>query len=86
MKTAYLLLARYDGLPIISVEEVCRDFFRHLTPVKFLRKVADGSIHLPLIRMEASQKSAKGVYVDDLAAYLDAQRAEALREYDQLHG
>lgn len=86
MKTAYLLLARYDGLPIISVEDVCRDFFQHLTPVKFLRKVADGAIRLPLIRMEASQKSAKGVHVDDLAAYLDAQRAEAQREYDQLHG
>lgn len=86
MRTEYALLAHYDGLPIIPVERICEDFFHHLTPTKFLTKVRDGSIRLPLMKMEASQKSAKGVHVDDLAAYLDAQRAEAKREFDQLYG
>ena len=37
-----------------------------------------GEIAIPLVRMEASQKCAKGVYLLDLAKYLDA-RIEAAR-------
>ena len=39
MKTAFILMAQYDGLAIIPVELICRDYFRHLTVEKFLRKV-----------------------------------------------
>ena len=38
MKTSFLLMAQYDGLAVIPVEWVCRDYFRHLTVEKFLRK------------------------------------------------
>lgn len=78
-------MARYQGLHIIPAEDVCRDYFPHLSRVKFLRKVDDGLIKLPLMRMEDSQKSAKGVDMRDLATYLDERRAEAQREYHQLH-
>jgi hypothetical protein len=84
MKTSFLLLAQYDGLAVIPVEWVCRDYFRHLTVEKFLRKVLAGEIPLPIIRMESSQKSAKGVHVNDLAAYLDKQHEAALKECEQL--
>jgi hypothetical protein len=73
MKTSFLLLAQYDGLAVIPVEWVCRDYFRHLTVEKFLRKVLVGEIALPIVRIESSQKSAKGVHINDLAAYLDKQ-------------
>ena len=53
MKTSFLLAAQYDGLAVISVEWVCRDYFRHLTPEKFLRKALAGEIPLPVVRMEA---------------------------------
>ena len=59
MKTSFLLLAQYDGLAVIPVEWVCRDYFRHLTVEKFLRKVLVGEISLPIVRIELSQKSAK---------------------------
>lgn len=79
-------MARYEGLPVVPVEAVCKDFFPHLTRDKFLRKVSDGNIALPLVQIEKSQKSAKGVDLRDLASYLDARRAEGKREFEQLHG
>ena len=84
MKTSFLLMAQYDGLAVIPVEWVCRDYFRHLTVEKFLRKVLAGEISLPIVRMELSQKSAKGVHVNDLATYLDKQADAARKECEQL--
>ena len=57
----------------------------HLTPAMFLRKTGTGEIALPVIRMEASQKAAKGVHVDDLADYLDTARKAAKKELEQLN-
>lgn len=39
--------------------------------VKICRKAEAGEIRIPIVRMEDSQKSAKGVHLSDLAAYLD---------------
>lgn len=86
METAWLLAARYEGLAIIPVETVCRDFFSHLSVEKFIRKVTTGELAIPLVRMEASQKAAKGVHLRDLAEYLDKQRARAVKECAQLQG
>lgn len=84
MKTAFILLAQYDGQAVISLELVCRDYFTHLTPEMFQRKVINGQIKLPIIRMEASQKSAKGIHLIDLALYLDQQKNTALKELKSL--
>jgi hypothetical protein len=54
---------------MIQIDDVPRDYFSHLELDKFLCKIAIGEIALPLVRMEKSQKSAKGVYVQDLADY-----------------
>ncbi len=86
MNTAFLLMAQYNGQAIIPVDRVCADYFAHLTPDKFLRKVMSGEIDLPVVRMEASQKAAKGVHLGDLAQYLDGQRLKAQAENDKLHG
>jgi hypothetical protein len=84
VNTVFLLMAQYNGAAVIPVELVCRDYFSHLDPIKFVRKVGLGDISIPLVRMEASQKCAKGVHLQDLADYLDARRAAALKERDQL--
>jgi hypothetical protein len=85
MKTTFILMAQYDGLAIVPVEIVCRDYFRHLTAEKFMRKVLSGEISLPIIRIEnGSQKATKGVHISDLAAYLDKQADTARKERDQL--
>lgn len=85
MKTLFVLMAQYDGQVVISLDRVCKDYFTHLTTDMFQRKVWAGQIRLPITRMESSQKSAKGVHITDLADYLDAQRAAALKESTQLN-
>jgi hypothetical protein len=86
MNTLFLLMAQYDGKAVVPVDIVCRDYFSHLTIQKFLRKVSAGEIDLPLVRAERSQKSAKGVHLQDLALYIDKRReiarykAEAFRQ------
>lgn len=63
-----------------------RDFFGHLSGEKLLRKIDAGDIDLPLIRSESSTKAARYIDVRDLAAYLDARRAEAREVLDKIHG
>lgn len=83
--TAFMLMMQYGGRAIVPLDDVCRDYFSHLSPEKFLRKVAEGEIAIPVVRVEASQKCQKGVYLQDLADYLDQRRADALKEFRQLH-
>lgn len=85
MKTLFVLMAQYDGQVVIPLDRVCKDYFTHLTTDMFQRKVMAGQIKIPITRMEASQKSAKGVHITDLAEYMDAQRAAAVKESNQLN-
>lgn len=85
MNTAFVLMAQYNGKAIISLEQVCNDYFTHLTPDMFQRKVLAGQIKLPIIRLEASQKTARGVHIADLAFYLDQPREAARKECAQLN-
>ncbi len=86
MNTAFLLLAQYDGKAVIPIELVCRDYFSHLTPVKLIAKISAGDIAIPLVRIENSQKCAKGVHLQDLAIYLDARVEAARKEMTALTG
>lgn len=84
MNTIFLLMAQYNGQAIIPLDVVCKDYFTHLTPEMFQRKALAGQIQIPITRLEQSQKSAKGVHIQDLAAWLDKQRAAAVKECLQL--
>lgn len=86
MKTLFLLMAQYNGQAVIPLPTLCQDYFSHLTPIKLQRKIMAGDIDLPITRIGDTQKATKGVHVEDLAAYLDKQRAIALSENDKLHG
>ncbi|MBU2937005.1 pyocin activator PrtN family protein [Pacificibacter marinus] len=79
-------MAQYEGQAVIPADKVRADYFSHLTLPTFMRKINEGQLALPLVRMEASQKSAKGVHLQDLADYLDARRAEGQREFKQMYG
>ena len=84
MNTTFLLMAQYGAIAVVPIEAVCRDYFSHLTTEKLSRKISAGEIALPLVRIEGSQKSAKGVHVEDLAKYIDERRAAAVKECAQL--
>jgi len=82
--TLWMLQGRYEYLPIVPADVVARDFF-DLDRRTFLRKVDGGDIKLPLIQMERSQKSQKGVHIRDLAKYIDCMHAEARRQMELTH-
>jgi len=87
MNTAFLLMAQYNGAAVITVEQVCRDYFQHMQPDYFVRQVTAGKIGLPLIQIDAtSNKSTRGVHVADLAAWIDDRRAAAQKECKLLTG
>jgi len=86
MNTAFLLMAQYDGAAVIPLEAVCRDYFQHMTPQQLARKATAGEIDLPIVRIESSQKAARGVHLTDLAAWIDKRREAAVKECDQLQG
>ncbi|TIT90358.1 MAG: Pyocin activator protein PrtN [Mesorhizobium sp.] len=86
MNTAFLLMAQFNGAAVIPVDQVCASFFQHLTPQQFVRKTTEGEIDLPVVRIEQSQKAAKGVHLLDLAAWIDKRREAAKKENDQLQG
>lgn len=78
MNTAFVLMAQYGATAVIPYKDVCRDYFPHLTPTVFMRKINHGEIPLPLVRIEDSEKAARGVHITDLAKWID-DRAEAAR-------
>ena len=84
--TLFLLMAQYNGMTVVPLDQVCRDFFSHLTVEKLLRKALRGDIPLPIVRIETSQKAQRGVHLVDLAAYIDKRRAAAIKECRQLIG
>ena len=84
--TLFLLMAQYQGRTIVPLDQVCRDFFGHLSVEKLLRKALRGDLALPIVRIETSQKSQRGVHLVDLATYIDKRREAALKECRQLCG
>src|SRR6476469_140212 len=84
--TLFLLMAQYNGKTVVPVEQVCRDFFGHLTVEKFLSNALRGDLALPIVRIETSQKAQRGIHLVDLAAYIDKRRAAAVKECCQLTG
>jgi len=79
-----MLMAKHDGAAMISADTCCKEYFAPLTLAVFIRKIGDGSIDLPLIRMEDSQKGAKMVHLRDLAEYIDRRRDAAAKELRQM--
>lgn len=86
MNTAFLLMAQYNGQAVVPIEVVARDYFSHLTADKLVRKISAGEIAIPMVRIEESQKCAKGVHLTDLAAYIDKRVEAARKECRQLTG
>jgi hypothetical protein len=85
VNTLFLLMARYNAIPVIPLAQVQQDFFSHLKLDQLQAKLLRGEIALPVVRLDASsQKSAKGVSLVDLAAFIDACAEQARRELHQM--
>jgi hypothetical protein len=86
MQTSFLLMAQFSGRAVIPLDEVRAAYFPNMDGDNFTRKLNRGDIPLPVVRLDKSQKAARGVHLADLAEYIDKQRAAAVRERDQLCG
>lgn len=69
--TLFYLLAQYQGRAVVPLETVCRDYSPPFSVQKILRKCLRREIALPIYRSESSQKSSKGVHINDLGAERD---------------
>jgi hypothetical protein len=86
MNTVFLLMAQFGARAVIPIEEVRKEYFAHLETDKLLAKIARGEIALPVVRTDKSQRASKGIYVQDLAEFIDSRREVAVRERNQLCG
>lgn len=79
MNTVFVLMAQYGATGVVPIETVRKDYFPHVSRENLVRKINRGEIKLPIVRMEGSQKTTLGVYIDK-------QRAAAVKEYETFHG
>lgn len=85
MKTQLLLAAQYDGLAIIPLDRVRKDYFPHLSEQRLMERVLSGKINLPIVRIDpTSQKTARGVAIEHLAAWIDERKSAAEKEWKAL--
>lgn len=82
--TFAVLREQYGPRVIIPLDRVREDFFDGMSQEHLLRRISEGKLDLPVVRIDASQKAAKGVALVDLAAYLDRRIAAARKECRQL--
>lgn len=82
--TVALLREQYGPRVIIPLDRVMEDYFPGLSQEHLLRRVGEGKLALPVVRIDASQKAAKGVALVDLASYLDRRIEAARKECRQL--
>lgn len=74
MNTMFLLMAEYETATV-SVDQICEKYFG-MKPAHAERKAALGQLPIPTFRAGASQKCPRMIHIQDLADYIDAQRAE----------
>lgn len=84
MDWRWLLLAHYQGKPIIRAEVVCSDYFSPLTFKAWKEMVHDGTIQLPIMRMSPSKKAPLYVSINHLADFLCNREAAAAKEAESL--
>jgi hypothetical protein len=59
--TLFLLMAQYNGQTVVPLDQVCRDFFGHLTVEKLLRKALRGDIALPRLGERCSPSRCRSL-------------------------
>ncbi len=84
--TVAILREQYGPRVIIPLDRVMEDYFPGVSQEHLLRRIGEGKLKLPVVRIDASQKSAKGVGLMDLAPTVDHRMGSARKECRQLCG
>lgn len=80
MNTAFALLARFES-PTVKLEDICAEYFG-MDKDKAYQLASVNELPVPTFRA-GSQKSPRLIHVDDLAKWLDEQRAAARIEWER---
>ncbi|WP_047258044.1 pyocin activator PrtN family protein [Chromobacterium subtsugae] len=84
MNTIFLLMARYES-PAVPLDKVCADYL-NLTTKKAQEMASLNRLPFPTFRMNDSQKAPRLVHINDLADYIDKQRAAAASKWLRSRG
>ncbi|MBI6550125.1 pyocin activator PrtN family protein [Xenorhabdus lircayensis] len=82
MNTALLLMAEFETSQIPLSDIAVR--YLKMSPGTAERKANEGKLDIPTYKLNNSQKSPRIVHVNDLAAYIDQQRARAVQELERI--
>ena len=81
VNTAFALLTRFET-PTVKLENICEEFFG-MKKDKAYERAGMNELPVPTFRASASQKAPRLVHIEDLAHWLDEQRAKARKEWER---
>ena len=83
MNTMFLLMAEFETASI-PLSDVCEKFFG-MKPATADKKAALGQLPIPTFRAGESQKAPRMIHIQDLADYIEKQRAAGIEVFRQMN-
>lgn len=83
MNTVFLLMAEFETASI-PLSDVCEKYFG-MKPATADKKAALGQLPIPTFRAGESQKAPRMIHIQDLADYIEKQRAAGIEVFRQIN-
>lgn len=83
MNTIFLLMAEFETASI-PLSDVCEKYFG-MKPATADKKAALGQLPIPTFRAGESQKAPRMIHIQDLADYIEKQRAAGIQVFRQMN-
>lgn len=83
MNTVFLLMAEFETASI-PLSDVCEKYFG-MKPATADKKAALGQLPIPTFRAGQSQKAPRMIHIQDLADYIEQQRAAGIEVFKQMN-
>ncbi|MDF7760838.1 pyocin activator PrtN family protein [Kosakonia cowanii] len=83
MNTIFLLMAEFETASI-PLSDVCEKYFG-MKPATADKKAALGQLPIPTFRAGESQKAPRMIHIQDLADYIEKQRAAGIEVFRQMN-
>ena len=83
MNTVFLLMAEFETASI-PLSDVCEKYFG-MKPATADKKAALGKLPVPTFRAGESQKAPRMIHIQDLADYIERQRAAGIEVFKEMN-
>lgn len=81
---SFLLMMRYRS-PIVTLEEILKDYFPHLTLASANKRAAKQAFPFPVFKAESSNKAPYLVNLTDFAYYLNEESQKSKVDWNNMH-